>query len=92
MGMIIVGAGECVITFWREASYNHHHGLLLYREIGYYIGRFNLEAYVQNILFMGILVMLQISANIHHCKAQVLVQHSNCKIYYFILRFAVFVT
>jgi len=28
----IVGAGVCVINLWREASYNHHHGLLLYRE------------------------------------------------------------
>jgi len=34
----IVGAGVCVITFWQEASYNHQHGLLLYRERRYNMG------------------------------------------------------
>jgi len=31
--IIIVDAGAHVISFWREARYNHHRGLLLYREI-----------------------------------------------------------
>jgi len=38
LGIIpIVGAGVCLITFWWEASYNHPHGLLLYREIVCYL-------------------------------------------------------
>jgi len=31
--MPLVGAGVYVTTFWQEASYNHHHELLLYRKI-----------------------------------------------------------